>query len=399
MKDTVTKNKKLRVLHSTFSLTRKGGGVYEVLKDLTQQQSRSGDLSLKVVGPADDDYQPGEWSCESAAYPVLGPRAYGYSTELRQHYRSFEPDLAHLHGIWMHYSRVNLQDCIKEDRPYVVSPHGMLDRWALQNSRWKKRVVRCLFEDRHLKNATCLHALCDSEAVEFRRLGLKAPICVIPNGVTIPPRTSMAPKWQFETGRPVMLFLSRLHPKKGLLEFLSAWHKTRDLWKSENWGFAIAGWDQSGYQQRVQEQIAALGLESDVELIGPVFGEEKTATLQNASAFVLPSFSEGLPVSILEAWAAKLPVVMTDQCNLPIGFSSGAAVQVSHEPTGLLTGMSKFFDMSQQERASMGMSGRDLVESHFTWRKVAAKYLSLYHELTGRTSRNGIKFWNESQTQ
>lgn len=373
-----------RVLHSTFSLTRRGGGVYEVMKDLTRELSQSPDLTLKVVGPYDPDIRTEDWHCESDSYQITGPPVFGYSRQLPEVYRSFRPQLCHLHGVWMYYSKANLDYCRRNDVPFLISPHGMLDRWALKNSGWKKRIVRWLFEDKHLSQAACLHALCESEAEEIRNLGLRNPICVIPNGVTIAEETSKAAPWSFEPGRPVMLFLSRLHPKKGLLEFLSAWHEARELWQKENWAFAIAGWDQSGYADQLREKIAALGMTDDVKLIGPVFGEDKQAVFQNAAAFVLPSFSEGLPVAVLEAWACRLPVLMTDRCNLPVGFDQKAATRIADEPSQMAAGVQDFFETSPAERRQMGIRGRTLVDYQFTWPTIAERYQLAYDAcLTG----------------
>jgi poly(glycerol-phosphate) alpha-glucosyltransferase len=116
---------------------------------------------------------------------------------------------------------------------------------------------------------------------------------------------------------------------------------------------------------------------------GPAFGKVKEALLRSAEAFILPSFSEGLPMSVLEAWAYGLPVVMTPECNLPEGFVSGAALEIRNS-AGDFEGMRILIEMTDQERAAMGMRGRCLVEENFTWPKVAAQMRQLYEELLGR---------------
>lgn len=369
-----------RVLHSTFSLTRRGGGVYEVLKELMREMSSAPGVSLQAVGPQDEQFCGADWHVNTQMYAVKGPAVFGYSRQLPEIYAEFQPQICHLHGVWMHYSKVNLDYATRQGVPYVISPHGMLDRWALANSGWKKQIVRLLFEDRHLARAKFLHALCESEADEFRRLGLNREVRIIPNGVTIQPQTNELPNWDFESGRPVMLFLSRLHPKKGLLEFLQAWAKSKDLWQKESWAFAIAGWDQSGYADQLRKFISESGLENDVKLIGPVFGEQKQAVFQQASAFVLPSFSEGLPVAVLEAWANRLPVLMTDRCNLPQGFAQHAAVRIDDRPDKMHEGLRDFLTWKATDRQTTGQNGRDLVEDRFTWPQVTRQYLELYED-------------------
>lgn len=143
----------------------------------------------------------------------------------------------------------------------------------------------------------------------------------------------------------------------------------------------------SKYLQRRNNYLSAYGRltlpDVDVVFFGPAFGEEKEALLRGAEAFILPSFSEGLPMSVLEAWAYGLPVVMTPECNLPEGFASGATLEIRNSAGGS-QGMRTLLEMTDQERAAMGLRGRRLVEERFTWPKVAAQMRRLYEELLGR---------------
>jgi poly(glycerol-phosphate) alpha-glucosyltransferase len=122
----------------------------------------------------------------------------------------------------------------------------------------------------------------------------------------------------------------------------------------------------------------------DVVFFGPAFGEDKEQLLRSAEAFILPSFSEGLPMSVLEAWAYGLPVVMTPECNLPEGFATGAALEIRSGERSFQDGMRTLIEMTDQERAAMGLRGRRLVEEKFTWSKVAAQMRRLYEEVLGR---------------
>ena len=126
----------------------------------------------------------------------------------------------------------------------------------------------------------------------------------------------------------------------------------------------------------------------DVVFYGPAFGEEKEAILRSADAFILPSFSEGLPMSVLEAWAYGLPVLMTPECNLPEGFACQAALEIRSgggsfqgSDFSFQQGLRTLLEMSDLERAAMGMRGRHLVEERFTWQKVAAQMKELYEDI------------------
>jgi len=244
-----------------------------------------------------------------------------------------------------------------------------------------------LFERRNLAGASCIHVNSNAELDSIRALGLTNPVEVIPNGVDLPDlRADALPP----TGElKILLFLGRLHPKKGLPNALRAWAALRntDAGKRalEGWRFVIAGWDQGGHETDLKRLCDDLGLEWSVEssprpstfdprpilFPGPVFGEKKEALLRSASAFILPSFSEGLPMAVLEAWAYSKPVLMTPACNLPEGFAAGAALEIHPDPDAIAEGFATLGRIPSAELATMGAAGRRLVEDRFTWPRVA----------------------------
>jgi poly(glycerol-phosphate) alpha-glucosyltransferase len=261
----------------------------------------------------------------------------------------------------------------------------MLDPWALRLSRLKKALAALLFEGKHLRRAGCLHALTEAEARACRAYGLRNPIAVIPNGIDLPsPCAEGVAPWPQEAGR-VLLFLGRIHPKKGLANLLSAWARLRQdrLPAAGDWTLAIAGWDQNGHEAELREQQRELDLGASVMFVGPLYGAAKAAALRDAAAFVLPSFSEGLPMAVLEAWAHKLPVIMTPACNLPQGFQAGAAVRVESNAGDLCRGLGEMIDMAQQERRQMGLRGQRLVADAFAWPRIAGQMKAVYTWLLG----------------
>jgi poly(glycerol-phosphate) alpha-glucosyltransferase len=258
----------------------------------------------------------------------------------------------------------------------------MLDSWALRNSAWKKKIATRLYEGAHLKGAACLVALCESEAASMRALGLGNAITIIPSGQELPLETSAMRDGErsgMEAGRKVMLFLGRLHPKKGLPALLRAWAGCRKAEpEAAHWMLVLGGGDQDGHERELRRLILELDLDGSVLLAGPLFDEKKLHALNRADAFVLPSLSEGLPVAVLEAWAWRLPVLMTPQCNLPEGFAAGAAVKVEPNVESLTHGLTALFRMSECERERMGSCGRRLVEERFSWRRAAEQTVSVY---------------------
>jgi poly(glycerol-phosphate) alpha-glucosyltransferase len=373
----------MKVALVTSWLSRSGGGVSTAVEALSRSLLPICDTH--VIGLRDDAWQTdGEaWSgAPATALPVRGPAAIGYAPEMSEHLRALDPDVAHTHGLWMHPSRDVARWSKRTGRPYIVSPHGMLDSWAIRQSHWKKRVAGWLYENAHLHRANCLHALCEAEARAIRELGFDNPICVIPNGVSPPAAGDEHPApWhgRIPEQADVMLFLGRLHPKKNLPALIEDWPaKPRG-----NWHLAIAGWDQLEHESDLRELVKKRGLEDRVHFLGPLFGSSKDAALRNARAFVLPSLSEGLPMAVLEAWSYALPVLMTDACNLPQGFEAGAAARLSLAKEEMQRDLQLFMRQDAETLKQMGQNGRELAQKEFSWSAVAAQLLDVYAWLGG----------------
>ena len=301
--------------------------------------------------------------------------------------------VVHLHALWMHNSIVIQEWARRWKRPYLITANGMLEPWAIRNANWKKRVALAFYERGCLNGAACIQVNSEAEYQSVRTFGLRNPICIIPNGIDLPeadnenledredglPWKKLAPP-----GRRVILYLGRLHPKKGLANLLKAWAQVKGAtsWHSE-WTLAIAGWSQAGHQRELQKLACELQLNSSVVFVGPRFGLAKSACYRNCDAFILPSFSEGLPMAVLEAWSYGRPVLMTRECNLPEGFVADAALQIEPNVKSIAAGLQTLFEMSPSERRTMGQSGLALVQSRFTWPKIADDMRSVYSWIVG----------------
>jgi len=368
----------------TGSISQAGAGVAIALRELTRAMNSGGSFEVSVVSLRDtfSERDSHNWKpLEPELLLTRGPRFLSYAPKLTRRLKELSTDITHSHGIWQYPSAAVATWGRATGRPHVVSPHGMLDPWAWRNSRWKKRIALALYEGRHLRNAACLHALCNSEYESFRSFGLKNPVAVIPNGVTLPSCTVTQ-----DHGPPRLVFLGRLHPKKGLRELIDAWAQIPANERGE-WQLVIAGWDDGGHEPALRQQADERGVATSVEFVGPKFGLEKEQLLASATAFILPSFSEGLPMSVLEAWSYGLPVVMTGHCNLPEGFSNEAALRIKPDSNSIATGLRKIMELSPTDRAAMGIRGRALVEKQFTWPEIARQMAEVYEWVLGGGTR------------
>jgi len=147
-----------------------------------------------------------------------------------------------------------------------------------------------------------------------------------------------------------------------------------------------AGWDDGGFESEIQRRISSLGLSDSVHLVGAVFGEEKQRMYLQADGFILPSYSEGLPMTVLEAWSNKVPVLMTEECNLGQAFGLGAALQLDANVDSIYQTLSHFVRLTEFQRNEIGDRGRLLVEQEFQWPIVASKFRQVYDWILGRST-------------
>ena len=222
-------------------------------------------------------------------------------TSLVRAVKSRSPGILHLPGIWgASSSAAWLLARMEGDLPLVVSPQGMLERERTEvggRSAFAWRV----WNGHLLRSAKCLHALCDEEASSIAAVLPGAPICVIPNGVDLP---GGAPVMRSDAEHRVMLFMDRIHPRKGLVQLIEAWARAPGT-IAGGWRLIIAGWDDGGHEQALRTRAETLGLGSNVSFVGPVAGAAKEELFRRASAFILPSFSEDGSGST-ELWASSL---------------------------------------------------------------------------------------------
>jgi glycosyltransferase involved in cell wall biosynthesis len=377
------------------SVSRKAGGLHESVRRLAQSLDDEPSTEVNVIGMSDEHTREdeGRWRpLPTHVFPVVGPQQYGYAPGLKKKLLQLDADILLTHGLWMYPTVASLSWHRRTQRPFIIHPHGMLDPWAVKNSKWKKRVASICYENSSLEKASCIRALCLSEAESIRSYGLTNPICVIPNGIDLPPEgiTHDPPPWvgKVEPGAKILLYLGRIHPKKGLVNLLRAWRALQEDGSSvsNGWALAVAGWDQNGHEQELSMLANQLGTRG-VHFLGPQFGKAKAAAYAHANAFVLPSFSEGLPMVVLEAWAHRLPVVMTPECNLPEGFQAQAAIRTEPEACSLAQGLKELFAMTDAERQLMGSRGRALVAERFSWPTIAADMNDVCKWLLGQGSQ------------
>ena len=303
--------------------------------------------------------------------------------ELRDHLRGV--DVVHVHGVWEPVLWATAKTARALGVPYVLAAHGMLDPWSLAQKRWKKRLALATGWRGILNHAAALHLLNEDERRLVADLGLTAPAVIIPIGVPLQEidqgrAQAFAARHPAIGSRPYVLFVSRLHYKKGLdylalaFRLVAANHREVQL--------VVVGPD-GGARGDFERQVKSAGLTDRVHVLGPISAAEKWDALAAATCFCLPSRQEGFSMAILEALAARVPVVISEHCHFPEVAAHSAGTIVPLDAGPIAAAINRVLADADARRV-MGAAGRQMVEDRFTWERVAEISVAAYEHARAR---------------
>lgn len=311
-----------------------------------------------------------------------------YSSDLGKKMKFSNASIFHGHALWSLSLHQMSAMARKLRKPYLISIHGMLEPWSMQQSVLKKKLAMALYQHKDLKSATCLHATALSEAESIRNLGYKNPIAVIPNGIDMS-NYPMKEKEMAKFGKKKMLFLSRVHHKKGIEILIEAWSLLHPSLKN-NWEVEIAGNGEKEYIASLQNKIQLSGLANEIKITGAHFGEEKIKTYHSADVFVLPTYSENFGMVVAEALSCGIPVITTKGTPWKDleDYNAGSWIDIGVEP--LKKTLEVYLQKDNSELERMGRNGRKLVEEKYSIASVGEKFVKLYNWIL--TSENKPNF-------
>lgn len=337
----------MKVLHCVPTLSRRAGGLPRAVLGLCKNLDC--EVLLKANGAPDALDVP----------------------DTVEHVFNFQrTDLIHQHGIWSPSNIAASRYALKNGIPLIISPHGMLEPWALQHHAYRKKLAWWLYQKEFLNSAAGLHATSDAEAAQFRELGLTPRIEVVPHGVErISPDIA-----EPATSPRVVLFMARIHQKKGVDLLIDAWRKLAP--KPSEWQLQISGLDEVGLVGKFKADAPA-----GVHFTGPVYGPDKDEAFEKCSIFVLPSHSENFGFVVAEALQRARPVITTTATPWESMTASNAGWRV--DPTGeaITEALDKALKTPPKTLAAMGARGQTMVRRLYAPHGAAAAMQGFYRKV------------------
>lgn len=373
----------LRAIHIVAGLDpRHGGPSYSVPRLCDALRAYGTDVRILTVGQANAPMESPitSYPQDFADIPIL--RSLRLSSGLAKAARiaARTHDVVHVHGLWLMPNVYAGRAATSARRPLVVSPRGMLGPAALAFSARKKRLFWRFLQRQAYARAAVWHATCAAEAEEIRAFGIRAPIAIIPNGIDIPDRPERSLPRQSSTR--TLLFLGRLHPKKGLPDLIEAWsHLTSER---PDWILRIVGPDERGHREELEKLVQQGGIPR-VVFDGPVYGTEKEQVLQEADLFVLPTQNENFGLAVAEALAAGVPAIVSRGAPWPGLETERCGWWVECGAESLLSALREATALPDGERCTMGLRGHAWMAQEFSWDCIARQMLDVYAWLKGHS--------------
>lgn len=287
--------------------------------------------------------------------------------------RNEKVDIVQLQSIWTLDYHIIAQICIKTNIPYIFTPRGMLEPWSLSQNKWKKKLALMLYQKHDLNRATCIYTTSDMEAYNVKHLGINTTISVIPNGIDIDGYPCRSSK---EFVKKQILFLSRIHVKKGIELLIDAWKKVRDDYPG--WCIKIVGNGEDDYINKLKKKVDDSNLANCIKILPPVFGQEKVELYQTSALFVLPSYSENFGMVVAEALSCGVPVITSEYTPWQVLNDTNTGWCISLSVESLEKTLRKALNIYPEGLYEMGQKGSEMVAEKFGYRSVTAKTVVLY---------------------
>lgn len=374
----------MKTLHILSSIDKSSGGPARSVPKTCEYLSKL-DVCVELLSRQTDKPVEVKTSSDFKLYFLSFFELIWFGLTLRKN----EISLIHLQHIWDPYIHVMARMARLKNIPYLVTPRGMLEPWIMNRNKKRKRLGLFLYQRNDLSKATCIHATCEAEMVQIRKLGFTNPIALIPNGIDL----SVIPYTTEFSNSKKIVFISRIHEKKGIELLLDAWNKLN----LKDWTLEIAGEGQASYLNKIKKLISVQNI-PNVRLVGSLYGNEKWTFLQSAELMILPTYSENFGIVVAEALAVGIPVITTKDTPWRELETENCGWWIDLSVRNIIDTIQTATSFSVAERAAMGKRGRELIKKKYDIQTVAERIKILYAWMLGNTSKPEFVFENTYKT-
>ena len=296
----------------------------------------------------------------------------------------FEFELIHQHGVWLPISMLSSNWKQKTGRPLIIQPHGYFEEYSMSQSRFKKKISYYLFERKNIELCDLLIACSNSEYETLRKLFPDKDIAIISNGVEKSFLTQKSKNDYFKDhkykSKKNLLFLSRIHPLKGLERLFIIFSKINKKFKME-WNLIIAGSGEKTYLNKLKDLAVSLNISENIFFEGPIYGSQKVNIISSSDLFVLPTFSENFGIVIAESLSRGVPVITTKAAPWKILNERNCGLWVDNTSEGIYKGLETAFNWSDDEILTIKNNCIKFSKENFLWENIVPNTIELYEWL------------------
>lgn len=363
----------MKIIHFIPSIDRTAGGTTSYIQLLAKELGKLCELYI-VTAPSEKPVKIE--NAQVKFIPCKWKEKKSMKNAWNKLLHEINPDVVHINCCWLPQCAWAQSWAQKAGYKVILTPHGMLEPWIIARHYWTRKFpALLLYQKKAIEKATCLHATSESEKENLLKLGYNNRIEIIANGIDVE-NIAIKKDW---TRKKQILFLSRIHVKKGINFLLEAVAELKD--KLAGYTIYIAGEGEAQYINQLKEEVAQLKIESMINFCGGVYGTKKWQLFRDADVFVLPTNSENFGIAIAEALASGTPVITTkgtpwkelktNHCGWWTEIGSKATKEA----------LLNFLTLSEEELKIMGYNGRKLIENKYSTKKMSQDMFSLYNQI------------------
>lgn len=365
------KNLKMKVLLFMPDISMSSGGTTTWLRTLEVELGKKVELHIATRDSDNSiDLQ------ESTVHFLHASPWKGLKNEWKKLLEQIRPDIVHINCCWLPIDAYTLRWSQKLGYKTVLTPHGMLEPWIMQRNYWTKKLpATILYQRKAVKQANIVHATAVSEKQNLLKLGWNYNIQVVGNGIDVD-HIPLKKDWSLKKN---ILFLSRIHPKKGIEILLDAIVRLKT--ELEGYTVTIAGEGETDYVDQIKDRSKAQGIDHLINFVGPIYGDAKYVLFRNADIFILPTYSENFGLVVAEALSSGTPVITTTGTPWQDLKTANCGDWVDPNPKAVAEALQKMISYSPIDLEILGKNGRRLVEEQYSNQKMAAGILEMYNNV------------------